>query len=155
MSNRRIQQHEWTRRQMILSGVSMAALPWLGRQSWAAVSVNPRFADNPFTLGVASGDPTSDGVVLWTRLAPDPLHGGGLPAEDFPVRWELAADEGFRKIVQSGTELATAAMGHSVHVEVRGLRRTAGTGTAFIPVMPSVASAGLAPCLRLMQCRNV
>jgi len=100
----------------------MAALPWLGRQSLAAVSLNPRFSGNPFTLGVASGDPTSDGVVLWTRLAPEPLHGGGLPPENFPVRWELAEDEGFRKVVQSGTELATAALGHSVHVEVRGLR---------------------------------
>ncbi|MFN5199338.1 MAG: alkaline phosphatase D family protein [Planctomyces sp.] len=122
MNNRRIQQHEQTRRQMILSGMSMAALPWLGRQSLAAVSLNPRFADNPFTLGVASGDPTSDGVVLWTRLAPEPLQGGGLPPENYPVRWELAEDEGFRKVVQSGTELAAAAMGHSVHVEVSGLR---------------------------------
>ena len=34
----------------------------------------------PFTLGVASGDPVPDGVVLWTRLAPDPLvPGGGMP----------------------------------------------------------------------------
>ncbi|MFY8057755.1 MAG: alkaline phosphatase D family protein [Planctomycetaceae bacterium] len=122
MNKQQMQQHQWTRRQMILSGVSMAALPWLGRQSTGAVTVQPRFADNPFTLGVASGDPTSDGVVLWTRLAPEPLHGGGLPPENFPVRWELAEDEGFRNVVQSGTELATAALGHSVHVEVRGLR---------------------------------
>src|SRR5688572_19240650 len=33
----------------------------------------------PFTLGVASGDPTPTGVVLWTRLAPKPLEGGGMP----------------------------------------------------------------------------
>ena len=38
----------------------------------------PPFASNPFALGVASGDPTPDGVVLWTRLAPDPLNGGGM-----------------------------------------------------------------------------
>ena len=99
MNKQQMQQHQWTRRQMILSGVSVAALPWLGRQSAGAVTVQPRFADNPFTLGVASGDPTSDGVVLWTRLAPEPLHGGGLPPENFPVRWELAEDEGFRKVV--------------------------------------------------------
>ena len=35
--------------------------------------------DYPFTLGVASGDPTADGVVLWTRLAPRPFEGGGMP----------------------------------------------------------------------------
>ena len=33
----------------------------------------------PFTMGVASGDPLPDGVVLWTRLAPRPLDGGGMP----------------------------------------------------------------------------
>jgi alkaline phosphatase D len=41
---------------------------------------------NLFTLGIASGDPAPDGVVLWTRLAPDPLHGGGMPARSVPVR---------------------------------------------------------------------
>ena len=33
-------------------------------------------ASNPFTLGVASGSPKDDSMVLWTRLAPDPLNGG-------------------------------------------------------------------------------
>ena len=122
MNSRQFQQHLRTRRQAILSGISLAALPWLGQQSKANAGFGHRFADNPFTLGVASGDPSSDGVVLWTRLAPDPLNGGGLPPENFPVRWELAEDDAFRSIVQSGTELATAALGHSVHVEVRGLQ---------------------------------
>jgi len=46
--------------------------------AWAV----PRAAtDDPFTLGVASGDPTLTGVVLWTRLAPQPLDpDGGMPA---------------------------------------------------------------------------
>ncbi|MFM7868505.1 MAG: alkaline phosphatase, partial [Planctomycetaceae bacterium] len=69
MNSRQFQQHQWTRRQAILSGVSLAALPWLGQQSKATAGFSHRFADNPFTLGVASGDPSSDGVVLWTRLA--------------------------------------------------------------------------------------
>ena len=46
--------------------------------AWSA----PSFPQNPFTLGVASGDPTSGGIVLWTRLAPEPqaLDGmGGMP----------------------------------------------------------------------------
>jgi len=72
-------------------------------------------ASHPFGLGVASGYPTPDGVVLWTRLAgnPDPLA--------VPVRWEIAGDEAFKSILSSGTATAEPAWGHSVHVEVNGL----------------------------------
>ena len=75
-----------------------------------------------FALGVASGDPAPDGFVLWTRLAPDPLMGGGMPDRPMEVRWEVATDENFRAIVASGTETAQPAGAHSVHVEVGGLR---------------------------------
>jgi alkaline phosphatase D len=75
----------------------------------------------PFTLGVASGDPTSDGFILWTRLAPDPLNGGGMPATDVEVTWELAADDTFAVLVATGTETATAGHAHSVHADVTGL----------------------------------
>lgn len=80
------------------------------------------FAGNPFTLGIASGDPWPDGVVLWTRLAPDPLHGGGMPNQVVPVKWEVAADERMQKVVARGTVVARPETGHSVHVEVRGLQ---------------------------------
>ena len=81
----------------------------------------PGIAD-PFSLGVASGDPTADGVVLWTRLAPEPfVPGGGLPLRPIAVRWEVARDEGFRQIAQRGEATATPELGHSVHVEVSGL----------------------------------
>ena len=79
-------------------------------------------AGTPFTLGVASGDPAPDGFVLWTRLAPDPLDGGGMPDRPVAVRWEVASDEGFSAIVAQGTETALPAEAHSVHVEVVGLR---------------------------------
>jgi alkaline phosphatase D len=75
----------------------------------------------PFTLGIASGDPLPDGVVLWTRLAPDPLNGGGMPNHPFPVQWEVSLDSNFKKVVQRGTELSKPQLGHSVHVEVNGL----------------------------------
>lgn len=75
-----------------------------------------------FTLGVASGEPVSDGMVLWTRLAPEPLLGdGGMPDRSVPVRWEVAADERFTQLAASGTAQATPAAGHTVHVEVGGL----------------------------------
>ncbi|GLZ76095.1 alkaline phosphatase [Actinorhabdospora filicis] len=80
---------------------------------------------SPFTLGVASGDPDDNGFVLWTRLAVDP-HAedgmGGMPDRVFEVRWELAADERFRHVVRNGVATARPAWGHSVHVELHGLR---------------------------------
>lgn len=80
-----------------------------------------RQADYPFTLGVASGDPLPDGIVLWTRLAPDPMAGGGMPAERVTVRWEVARDESFGVIARSGSTVASPELGHSVHADVRGL----------------------------------
>jgi len=71
---------------------------------------------DPFALGIASGCPRPDGIVLWTRIAP-----GADPGAREPVGWELAADEGFRDVVRSGSEFADADAAHSVHVEVRGL----------------------------------
>ncbi|MBE1561113.1 alkaline phosphatase D family protein [Nonomuraea africana] len=81
-------------------------------------------AGDPFTLGVASGDPSTDGFVLWTRLALDPLSGdgrGGMPSRSFDVDWQIATDERFSKVVRSGTATASAGAAHSVHVEARGL----------------------------------
>lgn len=72
---------------------------------------------DPFTLGVASGDPSVGGVVLWTRLAPDPLNGGGMPDADVDVAWDIARDEAFTDLWASGTVTAPAAHGHSVHLQ--------------------------------------
>jgi alkaline phosphatase D len=44
------------------------------------VLAQPKFSAYPFTLGVASGDPLPHGVILWTRLAPLPINGGGMPS---------------------------------------------------------------------------
>lgn len=79
--------------------------------------------DYPFQLGVAAGDPASDGFVIWTRLAPEPLalH-GGMPRVNVPVDWEVASDGAFRNIVAKGTELARPELAHSVHVELSGLQ---------------------------------
>ena len=99
-----------------------AALPWLATRASAA-DRKVVFPDNPFTLGVASGDPDAQSVVLWTRLAPKPLEpDSGMRPETVKVRWELASDEGFTKIVRQGEAVATPQLGHSVHVEARGLQ---------------------------------
>ena len=70
---------------------------------------------DPFTLGIASGDPDATSVVLWTRLAPAPKTGGGMPADDIDVLWEVSATGDFAEVAVSGTETATAAHAHSVH----------------------------------------
>lgn len=73
-------------------------------------------------MGVASGNPWPGGVVLWTRLAPDPLAGGGMPDRVVPVQWQVATDSRFGTVVASGAEVARPALGHSVHVEVGDLQ---------------------------------
>lgn len=75
----------------------------------------PELTGDPFTLGVASGDPDATSVVLWTRLAPDPLHGGGMPDADVDVLWELARDEAFAEVVNSGIVTARTRDAHSIH----------------------------------------
>src|SRR6266487_6663480 len=80
----------------------------------------PIFDAYPFSLGVASGDPLPDGIVLWTRLAPHPLEGGGMPMANVEVDWEIARDPRFQAIAQKGTTLARPELGHSVHGEVSG-----------------------------------
>jgi alkaline phosphatase D len=73
-------------------------------------------ADEPrFAMGIASGHPRADRVVLWTRLA-----GADLP-ERVDVTWELAHDEAFTQIAARGREVAEAAWAHSVHAEPQGL----------------------------------
>ena len=79
------------------------------------------FSGYPFSLGVASGDPAADGFVIWTRLAPDPLRGGGMPGDRVEVSWVVAEDEQFTKVARKGNAIATPEWGHSVHVEVEGL----------------------------------
>jgi alkaline phosphatase D len=78
--------------------------------------------DGLFALGVASGDPTADAVVLWTRLAPAPTAGGGMPAVDIPIRVEVADNDGFRGRVRRADVVASPEFAHSVHVDVRHLR---------------------------------
>ncbi|RQO46243.1 alkaline phosphatase [Variovorax sp. KBW07] len=105
-----------SRRRLLCGGLAAASLghPFLRLHAQDA-------SRDLFTLGVASGAPRPDGFVLWTRLAPDPLKGGGMGSAPAEVRWEVADDEGFRRVVAKGSATAVEAFAHSVHVEVRGL----------------------------------
>ncbi len=96
---------------LALAGVAAAALP-------GGAGSQTSFADYPFGLGVASGSPQADSVVLWTRLH---HRSRRLSPPSVIVHWELAHDEQFKRVVQSGSALASAELAHSVHVEVSGL----------------------------------
>jgi alkaline phosphatase D len=100
----------FTRRELLnvawVLGASAVAQSAFGRV-WA----QPFFKAYPFTLGVASGDPTPDGIVLWTRLAPDALHGGGMPTANVSTDWEISETTAFTRIVQKGSAVARPGTG--------------------------------------------
>jgi alkaline phosphatase D len=102
--------------QLASFAAASAATLSLPRSVWSRTDTSYKFQSNPFTLGVASGSPTHDSVVLWTRLVES-----GLDSRPVTVRWEVADDDKFTRIAQSGQHLATADLGHSVHVELQNL----------------------------------
>jgi alkaline phosphatase D len=104
------------------AGLALIAAPAVIRtaaaQSWRG--------NNPFSLGIASGTPRTDGFVLWTRLAPDPLSDnpetpGGMSGGDVTLRYEIATDDAMAKVVRRGEANAERAFGYSVHLDVAGL----------------------------------
>ena len=109
------------RRQFLENSGAVASALVIGRHLARAAGGDP--FTGPFTLGVASGEPSADGFILWTRLAPAPLAPDGLGgmAEPVAVMWEVATDDTMRSIVRSGTVEADSRLAHSVHVEVSGL----------------------------------
>jgi alkaline phosphatase D len=110
-----------SRRELLNAAWKLGAAALVQPLAPRRAAAQPIFKDYPFTLGVASGDPWPASVVLWTRLAPEPLDGGGMPAVNVDVAWEVGREAAFRTIVQKGTAVARPELGHSVHVEVAGL----------------------------------
>src|SRR3954453_22759444 len=108
-----------SRRNFVASSLAAAAV-WASRAAFAKQNV--KLPAHPFQIGVASGDPSPDGFVIWTRLAPKPLEGGGMPAEAVEVAWQVAEDEAMSRVVAKGTTVANPDWAHGVHVEVQGLK---------------------------------
>jgi alkaline phosphatase D len=119
-------EHLGRRRFLTVTGAAAALafatnLPTAGAASAAELDARKISAD-PFTLGVASGDPQPGSILLWTRLAPSPYEpGNGLPAQRVIVQWELAHDAGFRRVARRGLAIAHPEYNHTVHVEANGL----------------------------------
>ncbi|MEU5960520.1 alkaline phosphatase D family protein [Micromonospora parva] len=107
-----------SRRIFVLSGLATAGVALTPRQGARAA------VPYPFKLGVASGDPAPDSVVLWTRLAPSPLNAdgqGGMANADVTVEWQVSTTDRFTSLVASGSVVARYADAHSVHVIAGGL----------------------------------
>lgn len=139
------------RRHLLALGATGLAAPAFVRHARAADELR-------FALGIASGQPQSASLVLWTRLT-----GPALP-DEVPVDWVLAHDEACTQVVARGTEVAVAADAHSVHAEPAGLAPGRGyfyrfsalgqrspvgrTRTAPAPDAPATLRAVLASCQR-------
>ena len=83
----------------------------------------PRATHPVFQHGVASGDPLPDAVVLWTRVTPTPeaTPGSGRGGR-VTVRWEVATDRRFRRVVTKGRFVTSSSRDHTVKLDARGLR---------------------------------
>jgi alkaline phosphatase D len=89
-----------TRRALIKALVaSSLTLPVAGQ-------TRPVFRENPFQLGVASGSPESDSVVLWTRLYSPAFSVDHSPGQTdigkYAVQWEIALDPEFSQVFRTG-----------------------------------------------------
>ena len=102
-----------TRRQILTGAAAAAGAAALPAVTPGTAAFAGR-ATASFGLGVASGDPLPDGVILWTRL----ITGTRRPIE---VQWQVARDARFRRVVRAGRTTARPELAHSVHVDVRGL----------------------------------
>lgn len=103
-------------RRQFVRNATLVALAGCQPGRIGARGADRRSAVYPFTLGVASGDPTAGSIVLWTRLAPEPLNDTSLAAA-ITVSWVLAKDPELRHVVRSGRVLALPENAHCVHVD--------------------------------------
>lgn len=111
----------FSRRRFLRVGRDVALLAAAGSLSACGQTPRRRLQETPFGSGIASGDPSASGAVLWTRLDPAVLAPADAADRELAVRWEVATDDGFRRVVQSGEGRALPQLGHSVHVELDGL----------------------------------
>ena len=138
-------------RRLFLADLARAAAMCAVVPNGWRVTGRPRLADDPFQLGVAAGDPAPTSCVIWTRLAPRPLEPeGGMDGQRTAVRWAVAEDEGFARVVREGRATAAPELAYSVHAEVEGLapgrwywyRFTAGSATSPVGRLRTTPAPG-------------
>lgn len=153
MSTPPLARREFLRRAAVTGGGIALLGGWQARRAHAA----PEETLAPFLHGVASGDPLSDRVVIWTRVTPD------RPGEVIPVTWRVATDPGLSEVVAQGQAKAASTRDWCVKVDVAGLRagttyyyRFASGGRTSITGRTRTAPAGAVDRLRfaVVSCSN-
>ncbi|GAB3079102.1 alkaline phosphatase D family protein [Corynebacterium aquatimens] len=86
----------------------------------------PMCAELPFAHGVASGDPLTDRVIIWTRVTlaqrdPNGTPGANMPGEEPEITWKVATDPGMSSVVKQGSQRALAQHDWTIKVDVTGL----------------------------------
>jgi len=112
------------------AAIGLALAPWgwgagkLRAQTTAPVTTRRTWTEQPFRLGVASGVPRHDSVVLWTKLSvgDNDLKQSQRCCEPLSVEWELYADEQLKQLIQKGNTTTDQERGHSVRVLLQGLQ---------------------------------
>jgi len=98
------------RRNFLRSMFGSVVLAWASIRSGSASASSSLSFDH----GVASGDPLSDGIILWTRIS-------GATNDAYPVRWRVASDHDMQQIVREGIAWTDDWFDYTVKVDVRGL----------------------------------
>ena len=109
------------RRTVLAAGAAGATLAGTTMSAPATARVGPG-SDAVFRHGIASGDPTPDAVLLWTRVTPTPESTPGSgQGPRVKVTWQVARDAGFRDVVRHGVVETAPWRDHTVKVDVDGL----------------------------------
>src|SRR6187402_3496230 len=104
-----------SRRKFLYYTGPLVALPMLP-QKWGSRSDAYKNSSTPFLHGVASGDPRTDRVILWTRVT-----GDALAPSHAVVTWSIAEDPEFRQIVADGVTKTDSQTDFTVKVDPDGL----------------------------------
>lgn len=149
-------------RRNLLKGAGFIGGVVLSNSKRPSLSAKPEYEAYPFSLGVASGDPFPDSVVIWTRLAAQSLS-NFLAKTTIPVQWYLAEDEQMTQIIAQGEGFASPELGHSVHIVVENLKPDRfywyrfQTGVHISPVGRTRTSPIGSPnklCFAFVSCQN-
>jgi len=103
-------------RRAFLQGTAAAAAWPLTVRGWQAPSGTHT---GLFQHGVASGDPLTNAVILWTRVTPPATRNGSAPID---VRWQIASDARLANVVARGTAQTATERDFTVKVDAANLK---------------------------------
>lgn len=98
-----------TRRTAILSTLSLAT------PALVSCERDSQIPDLTFTHGVASGDPTQDSVIIWTRLTSSTV-------EPIKGSWQISKSPEFKRVFRKGTFETNAERDYTVKIDARHLK---------------------------------